>query len=190
MLLPCRICAGRFRLLLLFLILFSQRKARGHSFPCPPRSGTPLSVRRWRPCASLPAPSAASPLLPGCRQGAFPLFPPCTPPSPPSASCPNHFPALPPINVLRLRSVRTFFLPRLAIRSTCGRFIPFFLLPSTYAETGTLTVCPLLGNRQARRRAALSMETNVGVRCCANRINRPLDPCRCVMHPPTGSCAP
>lgn len=69
MLLPCRTCAGRFRLLRLFLILFSQRKARGHSFPCPPRSGAPLSARRRRPCASLPAPSAASPLLPGGRQG-------------------------------------------------------------------------------------------------------------------------
>lgn len=85
---------------------------------------------------------------------------------------------------------QNLFLPRLTPRSTCGRFIPFFLLPSTCAETGALTVCPLLGNRQARRRAALSMETNVGVRCCANRINRPLHPCRCVMHPPTGSCAP
>lgn len=68
MLLPCRTCAGRFRLLRLFLILFSQRKTAAIFFPahralahrCPPAEGDR---------ALLPAPSAASPLLPGGRQG-------------------------------------------------------------------------------------------------------------------------
>lgn len=165
MLLPCRTCAGRFRLLLLFFILFSQRKARGHSFPCPPRSGAPLSVRRWGPCALLPAPSAASPLLPGCRQGAFPLFPPCTPrPSfvcelsepffrpashkrPPSAIRQNLFPA-PFGNPQHLRTLHPVFSSSFDIRRNRN----FDRIPPAWEPSGTAESGTLHGNK---RRCAL-----------------------------------
>ena len=163
MLLPCRTCAGRFRLLRLFLILFSQRKAA--AIPSLPAALWRTAVRPQmetvrfasRPVCRKPAPRVQTrgfppfpslhPALPSVCELSEPFSRPASHKHPPSAIRQNLFPA-PFGNPQHLRTLHPVFSSSFDIRRNRG----FDRMPPAWEPSGTAESGTLHGNK---RRCAL-----------------------------------